>query len=200
MGPEVGGSLNPNDLATLSLLYGGGRGGGPGVGGGSYGGYGHMIADPLIAANAHVDGSATKEAIDCNAKSAEAGLSGIRQDFENATRDRQVAGISKGQVDAERRVTDAIAASLAITNDVRAETAKNFCDVEKTIAEAAKDAAKCCCDAQLQACKDHAELKALVIEENARTRELIRGDALVAANAKITQLETINALSGNGHH
>ena len=53
--------------------------------------------------------------------------------------------------------------------------------------------------AQLAAAKDHAELQALIIKENSATRELMRGDALAAANAKIIQLETINALADKGH-
>ena len=200
MVPENTGSLNPNDLATLSLLNGYGRGGGVGVGGGYSGGYGHTIADPIVAANAHVDGSAVKEAINCHASSARLGMDAITGSFENATRDRQFAELSKGQSDVERRLCDQNTAQTAIINDLRAEAAKCCCETHKAIAEAAKDAAKCCCDAQLQACKDTSELKALIIKENSTTRELIRGDALAAANAKITQLETINALSGNSHH
>ena len=196
---ETPGSLNPNDLATLSLLYGGGRygGGGPGVGGGGYGGYhgGHYMADPIVAANAHVDGSAVKEAIDCNAKTAQSGIGGMIQSFENGNRQQQFFELSREHTDLERRINDQNAASISTQNDIRSEIAACCCDTQKAIAEAAKDAAKCCCDAQLQQCKDTADLKALIIKENSETRELIRGDALMAANAKITQLETINALS-----
>lgn len=204
------GSIGASDAATLALLYGGGggyggygRGGGIGVGYGGGGGYGGGMlhaGNSVLAAGAHADGTPIKIALDGHAANNRLGLDTIVGSFENATRDRQFADLSGQHNELELRLADSQAAALAITNDLRAETARNFCDVEKAIAEAAKDAAKCCCDAQLQSCRDHAELKALVISENGATRELIRGDALAAANARITQLETINALSDNKRH
>lgn len=197
------GSIGASDAATLALLYGGGRGGyggyggGIGVGAGGGGGYhgGHYMADPIVAANAHVDGSAVKEAIDCNARTATAGIGGMVQSFENGNRQQQFFELSREHTDLERRINDQNAAQVGTMNDLRAEAAKCCCETQKAIAEAAKDAAKCCCDAQLQQCKDTADLKALIIAENAETRNQMRGDALAAANAKIVQLETINALS-----
>ena len=142
------------------------------------GNYGSLYAgNQVLAAQSHADGTATKEAIDCN--------QGLIRDqnnsFENATRDRQVAGL------------------MAQISGIEINALRSNADMLAAITDNAKDAALCCCDAKLEACKNTAEIKALVISENAATRELIRGDALAAANAKIIQLETVNALSNNHH-
>ena len=205
---NAGGSLNPNDLATLSLLYGGGGryGGGPGVGmGGGYPGSGYLTAEAIS------NGTAVKEAIDGNAKMGSRGMDNIADRFEDATRADNFSRVCERIVELSADLSRNQLFNAEKINDVRAETAKCCCDTQKAIAEcccdtqksiaqAAKEAALCCCDAKLQACKDHADLRALIIQENSATRELMRGDALAAANAKIVQLETINALSSNGHH
>ena len=202
------GKVGASDAATLALLYGGGgyggyggRGGGIGVGygGGGYGGGGILYpGNSVLAAEAHANGTAVKEAIDCNANTAQAGISGMVQSFENGNRQQQFFELSREHTDLERRLADSNTANIAQQNDIRAEMAKCCCETQRSIAEAAKEAAKCCCDAQLQQCKDTADLKALIIAENAETRNQMRGDALAAANAKIIQLETINALD-KGH-
>ncbi len=208
MGPETGGSLNPNDLATLSLLNGGGRYGGVGVGGGGYGGYGGgghgSFASP--SANAiRIDsvGQKVEDQNDCTRTLLAGGMERISDNFENATRSREFAGVNKAIVDSEFRTNDR-ARDIELNNlrqssDTSAAIAACCCETQKSIAQAAKEAAKCCCDAQLTAAKDHAALQALIIKENSATRELMRGDALAAANAKIIQLETINALADKGH-
>lgn len=203
------GSIGASDAATLALLYGGGgggyggygRGGGIGVGygGGGYGGGGMLYpGNSVLAAEAHANGTSVKEAIDCNSKFSAASAQGMMQAFENGNRQQQFFELSREHTDLERRLNDQNAAAIATQNDVRSEVAACCCETQKSIAEAAKEAAKCCCDAQLQQCKDTADLKALIISENAETRNQMRGDALAAANAKIIQLETINALD-KGH-
>lgn len=164
------------DIDTTSLLLARGVGGVGGYGG--YGGYG--MGGGYLNAEAHANGTATKEAID-NGKSL------------------FVAGLDR--VSAQNKETrdnfrfDQL--QNAITNQEFRSIDRQR-DIEKVIADNAKDAALCCCDAKLEACKAHAEIMALVLSENAATRTLITGTALDAANAKIIQLETINALSG--HH
>lgn len=204
------GSIGASDAATLALLYGGGyggggygRGGGIGVGygGGGYGGHGGGVGYPgnsVLAAGVHADGTPIKTAIDCNAKIASQAIDGMSDRFEDLTRNNSFGRVIDGQTNLERRINDQNAAQIATVNDFRRDNDKNFCETQRSIAQSAKEAAACCCAAQLQACKDHAELKSLIIKENSETRELIRGDALAAANAKIIQLETINALDKHG--
>lgn len=174
---ENGGSVNPSDLATLSLI---GGYGGYGVGASRHGGYGG--GNSLLAAEAHANGTAVKEAINCNSERSNDGLTRIsEQNKEQACNDR------------------ANTTNTNITNQ-EFRSLDRLRDIERLIVDGQKEAAKCCCDAKLEACKSTSEIKALIIQENSATRELIRGDALAAANAKIVQLETINALKDNGHH
>jgi hypothetical protein len=212
-------SLNATEIAVGSLLAGGNRGGGFG-GGGNGGAWddasGGMMfpGNSVLAAEAHANGTAVKEAIDSGKTAAASGL-------ENLLDQNQFTATNKSIVDGHNRLGDNMAANVGriadqVTNqefrngdrlrDLDKTIAANAaiaaqccCDTQKAIAEAAKEAALCCCDAKLEAAKSHASIMASVIAENSATRELIRGDALAAANAKITQLETINALS-NRHH
>lgn len=106
---------------------------------------------------------------------------------------------------------------VLLTNKSRVLTNKNVSDaefrsldrqrdIERTMADNAKDAALCCCKlesemakgfgaAALKACEDKNDLSKQMAEgfSNIKDRELN------AANAKITQLETINALSDHHH-
>lgn len=170
--------VSNNDAATLALFSGG-------YGGIGVGGRGGLVAgNEFLAATTHADGTAVKTAVDCNAARSADGLARIsEQNRAQACNDR------------ESRTTDRIT-NMEFRNGDRLR------DLEREMGQNAKDAAECCCKAQLQACKDHAELKALIISENSATREMINGNALDAANAKITQLETINALANQNcsHH
>lgn len=198
--------------AVLTAAMSGGLGGRGGYGGGLWGGGGDMLGagNSVLAADAHANGTATKEAVNCNSQKIEdqadftrdiisSDMAGIRQSFENQTRTSEFASIRDGQFRTELRSSDQHAENLKAIADIEFRSLDRQRDIESLIIQNAKDAAKCCCDAKLQSCKDTAEVKALVIAENSATRELIRGDALAAANARITQLETINALQSNGH-
>lgn len=107
--------------------------------------------------------------------------------FESLNDQNQFASTNKNIIDGCNRTTD------SITN-MEFRSLDRQRDIEKLVVDGQKEAAACCCDAKLEACKNTAEIKALVIQENSKTRELIQSDALEQARAKITQLETINAL------
>lgn len=189
-------------IGVNDLLLARGVGGGYGGFGGGYGGQG-SFANPTA-----------------NAVRIESGNTAQAVGFENLLDQNQFAAANKNVVDGHNRISDNAKEDVSrisdqITNqefrngdrlrDLEREMNANAriaaeccCDTKAAIAEAAKDAAKCCCDAQLAACKSHSEIMAAVVAENGKTRELMQATALDAANAKIVQLETINALSG--HH
>lgn len=171
--------VNPTDAATLAL-FSGGYGGGIGVGGRG----GLYYGNETLAAQSHADGTAVKEAIDCNDKRASDGLARIsEQNRAQSCNDR------------EARTTDRIT-NMELRNGDRLR------DIERLVGQNAKDAAQCCCDAKLEACKGTAEIKALIIAENSETRNQIRGDALSAANAELTALKTqiaCGCCNGGGH-
>lgn len=215
--PEEGETMADNNFGTNDIITGRGLGiGGFGYGAG-YGGGGMYPGNNVLAANAHADGTAVKTAIDCGMKATAAGLDRTADQAEETRRVLAFDNINKNITDGEFRSSDRLTAvNKNITDsefrslDRQRDTDKTLaamaaanalccCDTQKAIADAAKEAAKCCCEAQLAACKAHAEITATVLADGALTREMIRGDALAAANAKITQLETINAL-GNSHH
>jgi hypothetical protein len=211
--------INTESAAVLALLADtsrAGRGGGGNFlgGGGEGGGYGMMFpGNSVLAAGAHADGTATKEAIDCHASANAAGI-------ENLLDQNQFTATNKSIVDGHNRLGDNMSANVGriadqVTNQEfrngdrlrdldktiaanAAIAAKDSCETQKSIAEAAKEAAACCCAAQLAACKAHAELMASVIKENSETRALMSSTALDSANARIIQLETIDAL--RRHH
>ena len=205
--PEEGETMD-NNFGTADILTGRGLG----LGGFGYGGYGQGYGRGADGAYS-VGANAVR--LEASGKAHAAGLENLLdQNQFSATNKNIVDGFSRAsdarssnvnrvadnQFRAELRSSDQVAASLAVTNDMRAEMAKCCCDTQKAIADAAKDAALCCCDAKLEAAKSHAAITATVLADGAKTRELIRGDALMAANAKITQLETINALSSHHGH
>jgi hypothetical protein len=199
-------SLNATEIAVGSLLAGG-AGGRGGYGGGAWGGGG---------SGEGVYASPTANAVRIDAHAA-ANASGI----ENLLDQNQFAATNKNIVDGHNRLSDtnAVNVNRVSDNQFRSElrnsdqhneiiremnanariAAECCCDTKVAIAEAAKEAALCCCDAKLEASKSHAEIMATVLAENAKTRELMTGQALDTANAKIIQLETIAALQ-RGHH
>lgn len=170
------GAIGPSDAATLSLLSGGY--GGIGVGGRGGLGYGNEV----LAADAHANGTATKTAIDCHSSQFLAGLDRVSDQAEEGRRTDQINRVNDNITNSENRSSD------------------RQRDIERLMIDGQKEAAKCCCDAKLEACKNTSELKSLIISENSKTRDLMQSTALDAANAKIVQLETINALRPTYHH
>lgn len=163
-----------NNIDTTSLLLArgvGGYGAGYGLGGGY--GYGGGVLSSL----AHADGTAVKESIDGNKDLMMAGI------------DRISAQNKEGR---DNFLFDQLQNSI-VNQEFRSLDRQR--DIERVIADNAKEAAKCCCETQKLVTMEANATRTLILEVEARG---VR-DRLEAANAKITQLETINALS-NPHH
>jgi hypothetical protein len=198
-------SINANEIAVGSLLAGrmngGGYGGGGGAwGGGGRGGYGMYGSPGMNAVRIDRNAQEIENQADHTRDQIHEAAHTIENSFENATRSSEFGAIKDGQFRAELRQTDRARDLAMALSDISAATAKCCCETQASIAQAAKEAAECCCAAKLQQCKDTADIKALILEENGKTRDMINSNALDAANARITQLETINALSSQGHH
>ena len=163
-------SINSNEIATLSLLQsrgfgGGGYGYGVGAGGG--------IGAGVLTAEALANGTATNAKIDANADRASNSIAGVRSAFDNQTRNVQFDQVNQNITNMEFRSLD------------------RQRDIERQIVDNAKDAAKCCCETQKLITSEAATTRTLILEVEARGNVA----ALAQAQAKITQLETINALS-----
>jgi len=170
--------VNNNDAATLALLAGGVGYGGYGRGGHG-GGYGSLYTgNSVLAAQAHADGTATKEAIDGNADLIRAQANA----FENAERSRQVSDLTMQSANNELRITDRI-------NNIELNALRSQADTLVAINNNAKDAAACCCDAKLEAQKNACDTQKLVVEENAKTRELIQANALKEAERELDRAD-----------
>jgi hypothetical protein len=202
------GQIGVNDLLLARGVgggYGGGFGGGFGMNGmgmgthGANGAYGTGANAIRIDSHASAHAAGLENLLDQNQFATTNG--NIVEGFNRAADSRasNVGRVADNQFRSELRQSDQAAAMLATLNANARVADKCCCDVQKAIADAAKDAAKCCCDAKLEACKNTGDLMAAILSENGKTRELMQATALDAANAKVVQLETINALS-RGHH
>lgn len=163
-----------------------------GLGLGSHNNYNR--GDSLLAAEAHANGTATNANIKSTADQIRFGFDNSLEVARESRAIDQFGRVNDNQFRAELRGADQLNALSREINQNAREMDKCCCDIQKAVAEAAKEQAKCCCEAQLQQCKDTAALSALIIKENSETRALMNSTALDAANAKIIQLETINAL------
>jgi len=162
------------------------------------GGYGNR-GNSFLAAEAHANGTATNANIQNLADQARFGFDNSLEVARESRNIDQFGRVNDNQFRAELRGADQINALTREINQNAREMDRCCCEIQKGVAEAAKEAAKCCCEAQLQQCKDTAALSALIIKENSETRALMNSTALDAANAKIIQLETINALRPHPH-
>ena len=167
------GNIDASSAGTYALLLdtlraGRGSGGGYGYGGGEggYGGYGLHAGNSVLAARAHADGTAIKEAIDKNGIIAIQGMDGIKQSFEDGTRTQQFFELSREHTDLERRVNDQNAALVGTLNDLRSDF---------------KD---CCCETQK-----------LIIAEGTRTRELMLTTELQNAKDSNNITATVNGIN-----
>lgn len=129
-----------------------------------------------------------------NAVRINAGNRATAAGIENLLDQNQFSATNKNIVDGDARICDKLSDNANRASDMTTNSefrmSDRLRDVEREMAANARAAAECCCDAKLEACKNTAELKALVISENSKTREQIRGDALNAANAELTALKT----------
>ena len=148
-----GGSINPNDVATLSLL---GRGGIGGYGG--YG-YGHGVANNSFASDA-------TNAVRINEHSK---LNAQGQDFlsqqisDNADRNRDIVDLQNTNAnviaarDFQTQIGFQLSGQIARGED---NQNANFNMLAREAAANAREAAKCCCEAQLLAVQNQAKTDA----------------------------------------
>lgn len=171
--PEYNGSVNPSEVATLSLLGGNG-------GGGLFN-RGREFADD--ASNA--------VRINSNRHLTTQGQDFLSQQIsDNADRNRDLAlSIQSGA--AFDRVIDKIADSATVT-------AANFNTVTREMNENARRAAECCCAAKLQAAENQAALlagQAQILANQACIDKVASAVAHAEQNAKLNQI-----LNDNGGH
>lgn len=167
---ESNGSVNPSEVATLSLLGGGGGGGG------------------LFNRGSFADDGSNAVRINRNSD-----LNSQSHDFlsqqisDNADRNRDITS--------DIRLNSSFERMADKTNDQTRFFAQEVNMLAREQTANAREAAKCCCETQKLITSEASATRTLVLEVEARG---VR-DSLAAANAKISQLETINALSvGHG--
>jgi len=194
---------------------------GNGYGYGGFGGGGNHIGNQVLAAEAHANGTAIGAKIDNTSQKIEDqadftreiisnDMAGIRQSFDSSTRSAEFNNIKDVQFRTELRSSEqhaqALAASAAVEarlRDGHSAISKDIIDqefrsldrqrdIERTLVQNAKDAAECCSETQKLILSEGNETRAVILAVEGRANL----SALAAANAKVTQLETINALQG----
>jgi len=196
-----GGAIMPNDVATLALL-GGGRG--YGYGGGN--GYGSSY----LTAQAHADGTGLgnrmtmghallTEQVKQSESATKFGLEANANAFSEGRQSNEFNRLNDVAWQNRLDITDKLdRIQLNNLRDIANRDlaqAGQIADVRRDIADSAKDTAKCCCDAQLMATQNQAMTMAAIaaLETRGISRELD------AAQSRITQLETIDALRDRDH-
>jgi hypothetical protein len=218
-GYNGGTNIDPTSL-LLARGFNGPYGGGMGAGfGGAYGGVGVNGDFANASANAirldrneqNVENQAdfTRELME---KGQEANLHA----FDAGTTAEGFSRICDKLSDSEFRTGDRQRDIEREINTNARDAAKCCCEVQASIAAAAAESAKCCCETNLRmsegfgavalkAAENQAQtLLKMCEDKNALSVQMAEGFSnikdreLNAANARITQLETVNALSG--HH
>lgn len=194
-----------NNLDTASDILGQNR-----ILYGAGGGYGYDnglgAGNSVLAASAHANGTADSVKADCNALRFTDGLNTIGAQFDNQVQTAQFSAIGKSISDLEFRTSDRITALAKSATDTEFRSLDRQRDIESLLVQNAKEAAKCCCDAQLLAVQNACDTQKLVTSEGTQTRELILAvearsnvAALAVAQARINQLEVISALTGKNN-
>jgi hypothetical protein len=178
-------SLNATEIAVGSLLAGNRGVGGGGVWGGDSC---STFANPSAnAVRADRNAELTTIGQEANRDMMESNFRGITENFLQQNTNDQFNRVCARLADMDNRNSDQRFQAELRTND-------RLLALQAEVNANAREAAKCCCDLKLQMCEDKAELKAEILAVEGRAIER----SLNAANAKITQLETINALK-NGN-
>ena len=174
------GQIGVNDVATLGLLSR--------VGNGGYKNGEHEFAN---------DGSNAVR-INRNEKLNKQGHDFLSQQIsDNADRNRDTLQTLQTNTQFDRvsdKLSDQTNFFDGSISRVAAATAVGQAEIIREMNANAREAAKCCCETQKLIAAEASATRSVILEVEARG---VR-DSLAAANAKVTQLETINALSG-GH-
>lgn len=151
--------MTGDNIDTGSLLmargFGNGWGGGFGVGGGAYPGYGSFASPSANAVRINRNDQTVRDTNECTRAENRLGLDRISAQNKEDRDNQRFSALEKSITDAEFRSSD------------RAR------DIENLMIAGQKEAAQCCCDAKLEACKSNAEIKALIVEKAAATDALI---------------------------
>lgn len=176
--------IQNNDVATLSLLGGGGLGG---IGMGNNGYYG--LNNNANFAN---DGSVLNAKAEGNNDTIRAGHTALSQQIiDAADRARDAASTAAGTSNYERTV-DKI-------SDQTDRFAAHFNDLSREAAANAREAAKCCCEAQILAVQNQAKTDAgmaTIIANQECNDKVASAVANATQNAK---LDALLAEGGRGH-
>ncbi len=181
------GSVNASELATLSLIGRGGVGvgaGGYGYGGGGYGGGGHGREFANDGSNAvRINSNRHLSAVSHDAIS--------QQISDNADRNRDIIGqaaLQAGFINLNDKINDQTRFFSTEISAITREQAAN-----------AREAAKCCCAAQLLAVQNQAKTDAglaTILANQACDTRVSDAVANAAQNAKLDALLADNG----GHH
>jgi len=137
------GSINPSEVATLSLLGGG-------YGGYGYGGRGgYAVGNQVLAAEAHANGTASDAKLDSLAGS-----------FHNVNINSKFDRLNENISDQEFRSTAAITSLNKDITDSEFRTIDRNRDIERLVVQGQKEAAECCCEAKVLAVQNQAALLA----------------------------------------
>lgn len=173
------GSVSANELATLSLI--GGRG--IGVGAGSGYGYGGTFADA----------SSNAVRINASERSNDKGQDFISQQIsDQADRNRDLAALASSHQNFNR--IDDKASTIALASATAHQ------EIIREMNANAREAAKCCCEAKLQAAENQAKTDAALAEIKANQVADVRvADAIANAtqNAKLDVLLAAGRGPGN---
>jgi hypothetical protein len=189
-----GGSINPSEVATLSLLGGGVGGHGRGHYTGHYG-----SADP------RVDGSAVKTAIDNHDAHETSEFGAIRGAFNSATRDRQFSDLKDTMARTAIDLSDKV-----IRGDTEIKDRINDVEARSVARDHAAELAhqKCCCETQKQLAAVQNAIQTTALETE--LRQVRDTNAAAEQNShrafEATMMSTLTALTqavanlnGNGH-
>lgn len=181
------GSINPGDIATLSLL--GGRGG-YGLGGG-YGGGREFASDSTNAVRINSSEKLSAQAHD----------SISQQISDNADRNRDITSLNQSNANAlANRDFQTQVGTLLTQQIARGEDNinANFNALTREVAATAREAAKCCCEAKLLAATNQAKTDAglaTILANQECSTKVSDAIANAAQNAKLDVL-----LAERGRH
>ena len=195
------GSVNPSELATLSLL---GRGGiGVGNGGGyGYGGGREFANDSSNAVRINASERLSQQAHTNNHDASRDSHDALSQQIsDNADRNRDLASSQSANArdiasrDFQQGIGVAISQQIARGED---NQNANFNILSREAAANAREAAKCCCEAKLLAVQNQAKTDAALATVIANQDSASKVADAVANAMQTAKLDTL--LSERGHH
>jgi hypothetical protein len=179
------GSINPSEVATLSLL---GGGGGYGYGGRGYGGYGQFADDASNAVRINSSEKLSAQAHAFNRDAVDNSHDAISQQIsDNADRNRDLQAFGQQSASADRlndKITDQTRFFSAEINLITRE-----------LAEHAREAAKCCCEQKVLALTNQAKTDAAMATITANQ---LADTRVLTAVANANQNAKLDVLLSNG--